>query len=120
MRASSVRRALIPVRLDGSLMSLIPALGVSALRLTVYAAADSERCPTPLEGVALTLRDADGGPVVTKRSPTRHKRDRGSPVSKWATRSAARSRRDAAQDRPGDKQDLTACWLAASRTRRSS
>ena len=33
-------------------------------------------------GVALTLRDADGGSVVTIRPPTRHKRDRGSPDAK--------------------------------------
>ena len=36
------------------------------LRLTaLHAAADSEGCPAPPEGVAFTLRDADGGLVVT-------------------------------------------------------
>src|SRR5262245_2105964 len=43
-------------------MSLIPAPGVSVLRLTaLLAAADSARCPAPLSGAVLTRMGRDGG-----------------------------------------------------------
>lgn len=53
-------------------------------RLTaLLAAADSQRCPALLGGVALTLRGR-GRRGQPQAFATRHKRESGSPVSKWA------------------------------------
>src|SRR5262245_41836378 len=82
-------------------MSPISACGVSVLRLTaLLAAADSERCPAPSEGVALTLTGRGRSASRNPKPATRHKRDRGSPGPSGPPRRDGRSLRPTTSGTP--------------------